>query len=255
VLGWTAWAVAVVVPPAVGATINYGDFTGSTVTFSGVTESTPDLASYGAPTVAGDVLDFDPVRFDAASAGGGSETTGINLTASIVAHAGHAISRVDFSEAGDTTLAGIGPVGSLDTFSTVVAGGSFTIEEVDFAPVSPLTFSVGFAFSPSGGSFFLGTDGGGGPIFFASWSGGLTVDVEQALFILGVPFVGGATRVSFDFDDVLDAASEVGTSALIATSDLNLDVTTTPFAVPEPASAVALSVGLAALLLRRRLVR
>src|SRR5688500_6971597 len=68
--------------PSVGAQINYGSHMGTHVTYVNVTEDSGEdepLPLFGAPTVTGNSIDFNPVGFDAASSDGGSDITDSNL--------------------------------------------------------------------------------------------------------------------------------------------------------------------------------
>jgi len=227
---------------AQAAPINYGDFDGATVMYLDVTEDAnsagDDPPLFGAPTISGDSLDFDPVGFSASAAGAaGNDITDGNLQFDIVAKPGKYLTNVQFSEAGDTTLAGFGTDA---TFTSVTAMLFLDIEEVDGVPLnSPINVIASMVFTPSSGDYGLGTDGGGGPIFSSAWSGSVTVDLLQTLTDNNVPFVNGATKVSFNLDNTLTALSEAGTSALIAKKDL--DGLTVTANVPEP-STVALAI-------------
>ncbi|HEX2476400.1 MAG TPA: hypothetical protein VHK01_16730 [Lacipirellulaceae bacterium] len=229
---------------AIGAPINYGSHAGTSVTYGNVTEDTTTGDSqplFGAPTVTGNSIDFNPTGFDAeASGAGGSDNTGGRLMFSIQAHAGNAITSVRFDEAGDTTLSG---VGSDATSTAVTADGTITINAVDGAAITPVTRPISLTFNPSGGTYGLATDGGGLPIFHTQWSGSLTVNLSQILTSASVPFRFGATNVSVDVVNLLTARSQAGTDALINKHDFGgLSVTAI---IPEPASALLAVAGLA----------
>ena len=272
--GVVAGAVLVVVVvalarPSPAAQINYGSFSASHFTFVNVTEdSTPaePLPLFGAPLVSGDSIDFNPVGFDALSTGGGTDPTESNLTFALAAKSGSRIRTFTFSEAGDTTLGGNVAPGSSDTSSVVSASGVVQIQEVDFQAVTPISVPFAMVFSPSGGTYFLGTDGGGGPIFHTQWTGSVTLDIEAILIANGIPITpglvdpdSGATRVSVDLDDTLQAASQAGTSSTIAKKDFGAVATRANVPrepggdpeVPEPGSCALLGLALA-LMLRRR---
>src|SRR5688500_2891128 len=62
---------------ATAAQINYGSHMGTHVTYVNVTEDTgasEPLPLFGAPTVTGNSMDFNPVGFDAASAAAASDS-------------------------------------------------------------------------------------------------------------------------------------------------------------------------------------
>jgi hypothetical protein len=251
---------------------------GDHVTYVDVTEDSGDdepLPLFGAPTVTGDSIDFNPVGFDAGSADGGSDITDSNLVFMVVAKSGSRISELVFSEAGDTTLAGNVAPGSMGTASAVFATGVLDIQELDLTtdgvhnPVGINHISVPFSltFSPSGGTYFLGTDGGGGPIFHTPWTGSATLDIDAILVANGyilppgpVDPEGGATKISIDLDNTLVAVSQDGTSAVISKKDfggitIRTNTRTEPGGdpeVPEPAAFVLAGLGLIGLVAGQR---
>ena len=170
----------------------------------------------------------------------------------IVAKPLASVKEIKFSEAGDTTQAGIVAPGSSGTSTAVFATGVLDIHEVDFAPISHISVPFSLTFTPSGGTYFLGTDGGGGPIFHTQWTGSVTLPVESILIANAVPFSAGATKVSIDMTNTLVAVSERGTSAFIGKQDIGAVSITV--IVPEPASLtlVGVSAVLFAAIYRRR---
>jgi hypothetical protein len=266
---------------SVGAQINYGTFAGSNVIYVDVTEDSgedEDLPLFGEPTVTENSIDFNPVGFDASSMDGGSDITDSNLVFMVTAKSGARLQSLTFSEAGDTTLAGNVPMGSMNTASSVTATGVLDIQEVDvdgdaiFDPVGINHISVPFSltFTPSGGTYFLGTDGSGGPIFHTPWTGSATLDIDAILIANGImvpPGVidpeGGATKISIDLDNTLTAVSADGTSSHIAKKDfggisIRTNVRIEPGGdpsepiIPEPASLVLAGLGFLGLLQGRR---
>jgi PEP-CTERM motif len=236
---------------AVGAPINYGSHTGTSVSYVNVTEDTTTGDSqplFGTPTVTGNSIDFNPVGFDAeASGAAGSDDTGGRLTFSIQAHLGNAITSVQFSEAGDTTLAG---VGTDATSTAVTANGTIKINAVDGAAITPITRPISLSFTPSGGTYGLASDGGGLPIYHTQWTGSLTVNLPQILTNASVPFAFGATNISVDLVNLLTARSQAGTDALMNKHDFGgLSITAV---VPEPASALLFAMGLVGCLAARK---
>lgn len=239
--------------PAWAAPINYGDKPAATVTYTQVTEDTNSFGDsppkFGPPTIAGDTMDFDPIGFNASSSNASvADITDGQLNFGIVAKPGKVIKNVGFTEAGDTTLAGVGT----DSTSTSVTTNMFIdVLEIDgHAPTQALSLPVNLAFAPSGGSYGLGTDGGGGPLFQTGWTGSILVDVNAYLTSKSEPFVNGATKVQVALDNTLVATSQAGTSSFIAKKDA--DGITITVNVPEPGTCLLAALGLAALGLRRR---
>jgi hypothetical protein len=226
---------------AVAAPINYGDFMGTTVTYVGVTEDsnsgdTPPL--FGAPTISGDSLDFDPVGFSASAKGeDGVDITDGNLKFMVVAKPGNTISGIVLSEAGDTTLAGFG---TDETFTAVLGQGILKVSQVNGVPINVISTPFTMSFSPSGGTYGLATDGGGGPLYSTGWSGGVTLDVDA--FLASKNIAGKATKITINLDNTLVALSELGTESLIAKKDFGgVSITV----IPEPSTCVL--IGLAAI--------
>ena len=206
---------------AVAAPINYGSHVGTSVTYQNVTEEALTAGDseplFGAPVFSGNSVDFNPVGFDAhASGAGGSDSTGARLTFSVQAAAGDAITNIQFSEAGDTTLAGAGNDG---TTASVTAAGTITINSVDGSAITPIVRPISLNFTPSGGSYGLASDGGGLPIFHTQWTGSLGVNIAQILAAESVAFTLGATNISIDIVNTLSAMSQAGTLALINKQD------------------------------------
>jgi hypothetical protein len=261
---------AVFAQPLLAAQINYGSHMGTHVTYVNVTEdsgSDEPLPLFGAPTVTGNSIDFNPTGFDATSSNGGSDITDSNLVFMVTAKSGSRISSVTLNEAGDTTLAGNVPPGSMGTASAVFASGVLDIHEVDFVGINHISVPFSFSFSPSGGTYFLGTDGGGGPFYNTQWSGSVTLDIDAILIANGfmippgpVDPEGGATKISIDMDNILVAVSQVGTSSSISKKDfggitIRSNVRLEPGGgpeVPEPTTFVIAGFGIMALGIVRR---
>jgi hypothetical protein len=234
------------------APIVYGDLMGNTVIYQNIREAANSAGDagplFGAPDVSGDSIDFDPVGFSASVIGPGVDITDGNLAFAVKAKAGNAINNILFQEFGDTTLAGLG---TDNTFSSVTMHGVLNITEVDFVGINTISLPISITnFGPSGGTFGLGTDGGGGPNFAAGWSGSLLVDlttsnptVAAALASQGVDPDLGVTRISVNFNNTLVAIGQTGTSALIAKKDTNGIIVTTN--IPEPTSCLMAVFGLA----------
>jgi hypothetical protein len=262
--------LAVTAQQSPGAQINYGTFMGTHVTYVNITEDSgadEPLPLFGAPTVTGNSIDFNPVGFDAASANGGSDITDSNLVFMVTAKSGSRIQSITLNESGDVTLAGnVGP-GTMSTAAAVFASGVVDIHEVNFAGINHISVPFSMTFNPSGGTYFLGTDGGGGPIFNTQWSGSVTIPIEQILIANGfmippgpVDPDGGATKISIDLDNTLVAVSQSGTSATVSKKDfggisIRVNVPSEPGGemelrpIPEPATLVLAGFGALGLLL------
>jgi len=254
--------LAVIAQPSLAATINYGDHMGTTVTYVGVTESsgTDAVPLFGPPTVTGDSIDFNPIGFDAASADGGADITDGQLTFMVEAKPGpNGMVGISFNEAGITQLAGNVAAGDLSTATMVRAAGVLDVHEVDFVPINNISVPFFLTFNPSNGDYFLGTDGGGGPLYFTDWSGSTNINLLQVLFDAGVRRTFGVTKLSVNLDNVLVATSQDGTSSLISKKDFGgLSITVqTPGGgggpdIPEPTTFALAGLGILGALLGRR---
>ncbi|MEM9416391.1 MAG: PEP-CTERM sorting domain-containing protein [Planctomycetota bacterium] len=220
--------------------INYGDFSGSTVMYLDVTEtanSPGDTAPlFGAPSIAGDQLDFDPAGFSAASTDGVTDLTDGQLNFTLMATGGATLEVIEISESGDYTLFGSGTSATQVGYGLTLA--SVVVTEVDGVAITPVALS-GASVSSSANL------ADNGPTIGSLWSLGLSYDVDAALAQAGVDFVNGATKLEIALDNTLIAVSEDGTAALVAKKDLSIDVE-----IPEPGSLALLSLG--GLLLARR---
>jgi hypothetical protein len=245
-----------------GAAINYGDLSGTDVNFLMVQEDATTIGDapplFGRPTVnefplpalpcttatctvPGNTLDFTPVGFSASATGTGAtgvDITDGNLAFMVMAKAGQAIKNIKIIEQGDTTLSGTVPLNSMLTTTSAKMPTFIDIVAVDGVGITPINLSalstpaIIPSFSPSGGDFFLGTDGGGGPSFNTTWMGELFVDLEAVLVSRGIPFTQGVTKINVNLDNTLTALSEQGTSATIAKKNFF----TVTINIPEPAT-------------------
>ena len=219
---------------AQAAPIVYGDFPGVTIDYIGVQEESstdPGAALFGAPTVGGDAIDFDPQAFAASSSGLESDTVDGNLQFMVQAKAGFGINSISFSEAGDTTLAGL--LGEAET--TVGAAFFIDILEVNIGGIlTPIALSVpptAMTFAPQD-SFLLSVDGPG----TSTWTGSLFVDMGPTLAANSI--TGTVTKISVSLNNSLTASSVEGTSAFIQKKDVDaLVVSIDTFEIPEPTSA------------------
>jgi hypothetical protein len=228
--------------PAAAASINYGDFDDippGTVMFLDVTESsgTDPVPLFGSPSVLGNVLSFDPNGFAASAAGGSADITDGQLNFTAEALSGYAMESLTVSEFGDYTLAGAGT-----TVTSVVVGivAFATITEVDGAPITPFTVNASMS-----QQFDLVND----PGIVVPWSGGLSIDLNQALADEGLSYNLGVTEFDYVMNNQLLAFSEPGTIAFISKKGFGISLETR---VPEPSTFTLVLGGLAMLRRRRR---
>lgn len=244
---------------AVGSTITYnGPFPGATVVYGpvlnafdqGVTENslTDPVPLFGAPSVTGDSIDFNPTGFGAFGAGGGGDVTDGQLVFKVQAKPNFAINNISFGEAGITTLAG---VGTNITHTDVSAVGNIDIYEVDGVRINKISIPLNLVFTPltatgNQGTFQLVADAGLG-LASLPWSGSQVIDIKQALINAGIPFGKGATLIGVDLDNSLVAQSEAGSLALIDKKDFG-GVSITINRIPEPTALVLAALGFMGLL-------
>lgn len=236
--------------PLFAASINYGDFVGSTVVFQAIIEDsiTDPLPLYGAPTVIGDQLDFGPTAFGSFSANGNADITDGLLRGSVTAKAGYSLDSFSFTEFGDYTLQG----GSGTTGTAAYIGQTFfvTITEVDGVAlgVNAFTVSASSIFT-SDGDFFLPAEAGTA----VAWAGAGSIDLAAALADRKAEFpqiTGNAvTGIEFTSNNTLVTTSESGTVSFIQKKDVQLSIVS----IPEPASLSLIGLGAAVLLRRRRI--
>jgi len=236
---------------SVAVPINYGDFSGATVTYLDVTEDTntgDTQPLFGAPTVSGDSLDFNPVGFSANSSGGGPpDQTDGQLSFMILANSGKQIDSVSITEAGDTSLAR-SLAGQDDAFTSVTTNVFVDILEVNGVAINAINAQGEMTFTPSDGDYLLSTDGGGSPTYNTGWTGSFFLDFGPILAANNIP--GAATKVSVNIDNTLTASSSTNSSAFIAKKDFDgVSITTN---IPEPTTAMLALCGLFAIAGSRR---
>lgn len=234
------------VPPAGAASINYGTFAGTDVTFQNVTEgSTAVVPLYGPPAVVGNSLDFDPTTYATSSTLGAKLLRG-NLTFVIKAGPAARIENVTITEGGHVEFKGVVAPGSTTTSAAVFASGVLDIYEVDFVPINHISVPFSLTFSPSGGTYFQGTDGGGGPDFSQDWTGAVLLQVESILIANGIiiPPGSGATKIAITMTNTLVVTAAAGKFASINKNNVTVDVELAeaiqPTAAGEPDTLVLL---------------
>ena len=247
----SAFSVAVLgYSSANAAPIVYGDFDGDTVMYLDVQEESstdPGASLFGAPTIGGDGLDFDPQAFAASSTGLDSDVTDSNLQFTVMAKPGFGVTSITFSEAGDTSLSGLAG----DAQTTVAALFFVDILEVNIAgvltPVSVSATPVMMTFSPQD-SWLLSVDGPGS----RAWTGSLFLDLGPTLAANGLGNAT-ATKVGVSLNNTLTASSTAGAAAFIQKKDADARVVTIETKViPEPASLATLVAALAVASVGRR---
>lgn len=226
------------------ATFSYGNFVGTDVTFTNVTEDSsthPSTALFGAPTAIVNSLAFSPTSFGISSSGGGVNFMDGTLIFGVNANPGKVIQQVRFSEAGDYSLIGSG---GASTFAWVNAAVFVRVTEVNGVAINPIQVNGNLSFTPSGGTFDLASDG---PAIARIWNGSLIVDIDA--FLLSQGIAGSATKALVSLDNTLAVGSEVGSSAFIKKKQngVTVDIVT-----PTPGTAALLGLGVVAAGRRRR---
>lgn len=240
---------ASLVASAQAAPIVYGDYAGTTVDYLGVQEESatdPGSGFFGAPNVAGDVMDFDPQAFAATSSGPDSDITDSNLQFMIKAKPGNAITNVFFTEAGDTTLAGLAG----EAVTSVSTSIFIDVVEVDGAPVGISGSLIGTMIFTPKDEYKLSTGDSGS----TEWTGTLNADLGPYLAANGI--TGNVTKVNVSLDNTLRAESVQGTSAFIQKKDADALIITveTMNIIPEPSTFISalIAVGVGVLVKRRK---
>jgi hypothetical protein len=231
---------------AQAAPINYGNFSGATVDFLQVTETAnfPQNIGpkFGAPTVIGDTLDFNPAGFAVTGIGGSLGLMDVQLNFTIMARPGRTITDVNVDELGDFKLTGSGTAATQVNYALSLA--SIKVLEIDHVPLfAPITLN---GLTVQGGKNLVANPGTG------LWSLSADYDVEAALLAKNVSFVSGATKIELALDNTLTALSQAGSIAFVAKKDAS-GVVVTVVTIPEPASMLMLaSMSCTGILIRRR---
>lgn len=221
---------------------NYSDIPPGTVTYSNVTESssTDPVPLYNAPSINGDLLDFDPTSFGASTAGvAGFDITDGQLNFTVTAEQGQSIGSLIISEAGDYMFTGISPTAGTLVVASLAA--TVSILEVDGVTLAlPIDIFVPETFFND-----YATVGNAPAPGLRQWSLLTTVDIAGAL---NLPYQLGATKIEVVVDNQLTASTTADNTAFIAKKDFRVNVGPV---IPEPTSLALLAMG-AAVLTRRR---
>ncbi|HVP27699.1 MAG TPA: PEP-CTERM sorting domain-containing protein [Myxococcota bacterium] len=205
---------------AEAASITYGDFTGSTLGYLGVRESsiTDGVPLYGTPTLSGDALLFGAPTYATSAAGGWADTTSGTLSFTLEALSGF-LGKISFQEGGRFALTGaVGVPGD----AQVQISGLLTV--TDFSSgLAGTVYSATLVVSPQG-VFALPSSSSG------SWTASAGVDLTGL----------GITRAKVVFNNTLQSAAGIGSSATAAKSLISVNV-------PEPGTVLLVGAGLAGL--------
>ena len=207
---------------ATAAPINYGNLSGSSVDFLGVTEDsgTDPTPLYASPTVTGDTLGFDPTASFSSSAPMGpasGDTTDGKLSLVIEAKPGFYIDTVALSEFGDYSL-----VATDGTSAMAIASGViFGVDDVSNTQTSDVFAASGTPFSVTGPDFASGT-----------WNADALLDYTGL----------NVTRVEIILDNTLQTVAQAGAAAFIAKNGFDLSVQTS--VIPEPGTLLLATGGM-----------
>lgn len=240
--------MALVFGQAAFATTVYSDVVGSSVSFTGIQETStfgdPEPL-FGAPTGVGNQLLFFPSNFSASSAGDGInpgpvDQTGSQLQLTISGNSPtDTIDTLLITEYGDTSLTG---TGTSSTGTSLQMSGQLTVLADTTGAIAPVVIPWSGTFTPSAsGLFDLVTNPG-----TTLWSGSVSIDVASYL----APGQH-ATVAQLSYDNALYAFSEANSSATIQKKVVSGPAVTIQV-VPEPATGLLLAGGLIALGLRAR---
>ncbi len=226
------WLVCVVAAQGVAAPVSYGDFVGPNLDYLGVTENSPTDPTplFEAPTRVGDSLLFFPTNYAASSSNGVPDTTVGILTFDLEAKNGETIDLIRFTEVGDYTLT---TPGSGTSTASVAGALIVTVLEVFGVPVQfdpTIHFQSASLVANPAVPYVLQNDFFEFDIFTA------TAEINLAAV------VPGATKVQVQFNNILNATSEVGTTAFIQKKSVNgavvIEVEGPGPIIPEPSTVV-----------------
>ena len=234
---------------AVSGTINHGDFSDippGSVMYLDVTESSSSVPlppeRYGAPSIFGNNLDFDPSNFGAVAVGAlpGADLVEAQLNLDFMAVNGTGLNSLFISEGGDYTLAGSG------TSGTNVNAGLFA--QVDITHVDGVQLAT--AISVVGTAQFT-ADLAANPGLNQAWTNSLLLDFGPALTNAGFdPSINFATKGDLVINNTLVAISESNPDTVAQITKKEFDIN--PGVVPEPTSLALIATGILLACPRRR---
>jgi hypothetical protein len=211
------------------ASISYGNFgpVPPGVMFLNVTESssTDPVPLFGPPTPFATGLDFDPMNFGAAGAGGSGDITDGQLNFTVMSPG---INTVGVSEGGDYSLVGFGTPAT-----SVFAGASLRVKVTHINGIDVPDINLGQSNASVGFNLIAN------PGVLQPWGLGTLIDVAAQLSLLGIP--GKATKVEVVINDQLIALSEAASAAFIAKKEFVIDVDSE---IPEPSTLALASAAL-----------